>query len=357
MTRRAAPPVEGEPDVATAVAAADRLEQAGDHLGAARLLEALPRHRRDPSLDVRVVRLRHRAVADLPPTHERPEEAAPPDLWPGTLGTPAVAAADLSLDRLRSALWHHGSLIVRGLLSHPTCDRLRQDIDRAFEAFDRHREAAPSPGPQAEEWYAPLEVAAPYEAPDPVGTFFLREGGGVYAPHAPRAFVDYRNDLQQVGLLGLVAEHLQAMPVLSVNKSVLRRIGGGASPAWHQDGIYLGDTGRSLNLWLALSECGGDTDVMGLEVVPGGRTGLAETGTFDALDRRAIPERVAEQLAAEGGRPVERPLFHPGDGILFDQYFVHRSDPRPLPRERYAVECWFFTPHGFPAHLVPLVAG
>jgi hypothetical protein len=65
---------------------------------------------------------------------------------------------------------------------------------------------------------------------------------------------------------------------------------------------------------------------------------------------------VARRLADESGRPIQRPYFGVGDAILFDQFFVHRSDVRPLTRERYAIESWFFTADGYPDHLVPVVA-
>jgi hypothetical protein len=35
---------------------------------------------------------------------------------------------------------------------------------------------------------------------------------------------------------------------------------------------------------------------------------------------------------------------------------VHRSDIRPLPTERYAIESWFFGPSTYPANQVPIVA-
>jgi hypothetical protein len=145
--------------------------------------------------------------------------------------------------------------------------------------------------------------------------------------------------------------------VLSVNKFVLRKVTGGAAPAWHQDGGYLGVESRALNLWVALSDCGDDTERMGLEILPGPRRELAEVGTHDAVEGRAISQTVASEWSAAMGRPAARPHFAAGDAILFDQYFIHRSDTRPLTTDRYAVESWFFTANDYPDHLVPVVAG
>jgi hypothetical protein len=268
---------------------------------------------------------------------------------------PEVARRDLTGELLNAALHHHGCLLVRGLLPPESCAGRRDDIDRAFEAFDDR--GMFKPVEMTAPWYARLDFDEGFEEPDPLATAFLRSAGGVYAPTAPRAFVEYRNLLEDVGLIAAVGDYFQAIPILSVNKFVLRRIGGGAQPTWHQDGYYLGASGRAVNLWVALSTCGGDSDTMGIDILSGPQQGLAAQGTHDAVDDRAIAQEVVEDLSRSTGRPIQRPLFEPGDGILFDQYFIHRSDTRPLPKERYAIESWFLTAHNYPEHLIPVVAG
>lgn len=323
-------------------------------LDAARTLEAIPRDERAPDTDVHIVELRHLGFSEL---EERaaPEatQHTPADPFPGMSGAPEIDKADLDVALLTATIHHHGCLIVRGLFDAATCDLLRADVDAAFAGFDARKPFADEP---ATEWYAPLDPQSPYEPADPLGTAFLRSAGGVYAPHAPRAFVGYREALAGSGVLAVVEAYLGDVPVFSVNKTVLRRIGGGAQPSWHQDAYYLGVGTGALNLWLSLSTCGGDTEVMGLDILPGRQQGLAAQGTHDAVDDRAVADPVVEELAAATGRPVQRPHFEPGDGILFDQYFLHRSDIRPLPTERYAIESWFFTPTGYPHHLIPVVA-
>jgi hypothetical protein len=340
---------------ADVVASATALEVDGRFLEAARLIERLPRTDRDPLLDVHAVSLRHRAFAEFDGAPSAEVPSTPPDLFGDTRSAPEVSATALAGDVLDSALHHHGCLIVRGLVPSERCPGLRADIDRAFDAFDDRGLFRPLE--QTAPWFARVEHDERFDEPDPLATAFLRSAGGVYAPTAPRAFIEYRNLLEDVGLIGVVGDHLRDMPVLSVNKSVLRRIGGGAEPSWHQDGYYLEVEGRAVNLWVALSRCGGDSDVMGLDILAGPQHGLAPQGTHNAADPRAVAQEVVEDLAVSTGRPIERPLFEPGDGILFGQYFLHRSDIRPLPTERYAIETWFLSAHGYPDHLVPLVAG
>ena len=54
--------------------------------------------------------------------------------------------------------------------------------------------------------------------------------------------------------------------------------------------------------------------------------------------------------------PPETPAFAPGDAILFDERFVHRSSAgRTFTADRYAVESWFFAPSRFPERYVPIL--
>ena len=55
-------------------------------------------------------------------------------------------------------------------------------------------------------------------------------------------------------------------PALSANKCTLRRVPVDTNTNWHQDGAFLGADVRTVNLWLALSDCGDDSP--GLEIVP-----------------------------------------------------------------------------------------
>ena len=51
-----------------------------------------------------------------------------------------------------------------------------------------------------------------------------------------------------------------------------------------------------------------------------------------------------------------RPLFEPGDALLFDDLMLHRTAAAPgLTRARYAIESWFFAPSTYPADQIPIV--
>ena len=114
----------------------------------------------------------------------------------------------------------------------------------------------------------------------------------------------------------------------------------------------MGDV-RALNVWLSLSRCG---DVApGLDIVPKRVDHLVEAGTDGAaLSYVIAPQKVEE---AAGDTEIIRPIFEPGDVLLFDDLFLHQtgSDPE-MPNPRYAIESWFFGASGFPADYAPLAA-
>ena len=65
------------------------------------------------------------------------------------------------------------------------------------------------------------------------------------------------------------------------------------------------------------------------------------------------PPDVAEEAAGDGG--IVRPIFEPGDALLFDEMYLHSTAADPsMPNPRYAIESWFFGLSGFPAEYVPI---
>lgn len=61
----------------------------------------------------------------------------------------------------------------------------------------------------------------------------------------------------------------------------------------------------------------------------------------------------AERAAGEAG--VVRPIFEPGDMLLFDDRCLHSTAVSPaMTRTRYAVETWFFASSDFPDDYTPL---
>jgi Phytanoyl-CoA dioxygenase (PhyH) len=138
-----------------------------------------------------------------------------------------------------------------------------------------------------------------------------------------------------------------------VDKCTLRRVSPGpdAKAGWHQDGAFLGDNIRALNVWLCLSHCG--RDAPGLDIVPRRLEEIVETGTEGAVFSWSVSNAVAEEAAH--GAPV-RPVFEPGDVLLFDELLLHRTafDPE-MTEDRYAIESWFFGPSAYPERQTPLV--
>ena len=137
---------------------------------------------------------------------------------------------------------------------------------------------------------------------------------------------------------------------MAVTKFAMRKVPPDAEAAWHQDS-FLGETTRTINVWITLSECG--PDAPGLDVLPTRLDEFVERPFPPPLDYVVTPETV-EQLAET--TPVVRPHFQPGDALLFDQYLLHQTGwGEGLTKPRYGFECWFFAPSTYPDGNTPLV--
>ncbi len=144
--------------------------------------------------------------------------------------------------------------------------------------------------------------------------------------------------------------YLDEVPAISIQKCTLRRVRPDSASAWHQDGAFLGRV-RALNVWLSLSRCGDDAP--GLDIVPERLDEIVPTGTDGAIFNWSVSPQVVEEVAARGG--VVRPIFEPGDALLFDEMNLHSTAADPsMPNPRYAIESWFFGLTGFPAEYVPI---
>ena len=52
---------------------------------------------------------------------------------------------------------------------------------------------------------------------------------------------------------------------------------------------------------------------------------------------------------------IQRPIFEPGDALLFDELFLHQTAADPsMPNNRFAIESWFFGPSHYPDEYVPI---
>jgi hypothetical protein len=106
---------------------------------------------------------------------------------------------------------------------------------------------------------------------------------------------------------------------------------------------------RALNLWLSLSRCGDEAP--GLDLVARRLEEIVvEHGSM--LDVELTRAKARE---AAGDVAIVRPIFEPGDALLFDEMFLHQtaSDPS-MTKPRFAIESWFFGGSAFPADYAPL---
>jgi hypothetical protein len=326
-----------------------RIQTPDQMLAEAAELAAQNRERRDPELERRILRLRHRAAVALSddgsstPRYPEPDFASLPE---GDL--PEVTPAEVTPELLRGAILRNGALLVRNLVDADEAVRLVREIDRAFAA----REAQLA-GEDSDDGYYREFVADPPFALTERG--WVTSASGIWAADSPAVMLDVLNTFERSGLTKLATGYLGERPAISVNKCTLRRVrpdiyGGQQVSGWHQDGAFLGDV-RALNVWLSLSRCG---DVApGLDIVPRRLDHIEPTGTEGATFDWSVSQSVAEEAA--GGVAIQRPVFEPGDVMLFDELFLHATAADDEMRNtRYAVESWFFGPSAFPEGYAPM---
>ena len=335
-------------DVAAPLADAERLAAEGRGLDAIRVLTEANQAHRDPEVEQRLVTLRHEVFSSL--SRRRPEDL-PAEVVAETPTVPftAIEPAALSPARLRAGLAQHGCVMVRGLIPPDRAEALASGIDRALDAFDT---CAADPGrTAAPPWYSPFTPqAGEYRVGGRRG--WVRASGALWTADSPRMFFELMELVDDTGIGALVESYFGERPALSANKCTLRRVPVDTNTNWHQDGAFLGRHVRTLNLWLALSPCG--TDAPGLDVVPRRFDEVLPTGTDGALFDWSISPTLVED-AAGGPEAVLSPAFLPGDALLFDHLFVHRTGVTPgMTRERRAIETWFFAPSTYPEGQIPL---
>jgi hypothetical protein len=342
---RNAPPLS---ETLATLASADTLTLSGRRMEAVALLMAAIRRQRSPELERHLARLRTGA---LPAPHPAAGAGAAASggsipLSPAS-GLPEIAGDALTPSLIADAIRQHGSLLVRGLLSPAEADTLRRGVENAFDAKDAWCRGVPED--QTNPWYAPLPLdAASSESRD-----WVEDGGGVWTADSPRVMFDLLDLYERHGLIDIITAHLGERPVISVNKSTLRKVPRIVGTDWHQDGAFLGTATRTLNVWLALSPCG--EDAAGLDVIPRRIPYVLQTGSHGAFFDWAVGPGMVDILAAGGGAMVS-PVFRPGDAMLFDQLMLHRTGKRDgLAKPRFAIETWFFAPSTYPADQIPII--
>lgn len=330
-----------------ALTRADALTRAGDPVAAIALLTEANRDEGRAEIERALVRLRRQTGREQTGTSAQPPLRVTPATADGRIVE--VAGADLDVAQLLDGLATSGCLLVRGLITPERARELAAGIDRAFDAYDRAEAGEPSDL----RWYEPHTMPDRVEPglPAPFRRRMMRDDGGMWTADSPRMLYEVLEVIERSGLVHLMADLFHERPLLSAIKGTLRRVAPfNIDGGWHQDGAFLGDQISSLNVWLSLSRCGDDAP--GLDIVPRRLPGVLprdERAQFDWSVSDAGAREAADGVA------IVRPLFEPGDALLFDHLLLHRTgaDAR-MPHDRYAIESWFFAPSAYPDRQLPI---
>ncbi|NNE73525.1 MAG: hypothetical protein HKN26_07675 [Acidimicrobiales bacterium] len=304
------------------------------------LLTAANRANADIRLELRLVDVRSEAALASEPAPVRPEwPDSVADLFPGEL-IPEVRHGDLTAEVLHSAMTHHGSLIVRGLISPERVDRLVAGIDASLAAFDATEQGAATP--------EHVRYYRRFERDRRSNRESKRANGSIMTVESPAMLFELMESFREAGIPELSEQYFGERPHLLARKGTLRRIAaGGNTGGWHQDGAFMGEGIRSLNVWIALTHCG-DT-APGIDVVGRQLNRIVETGG-GAFSAWATDPDAAERAAAGA---LVRPIFDAGDAILFDHLNLHRTAIDPsMTVDRYAIETWLLSPSTYGSMLI-----
>jgi hypothetical protein len=275
-------------------------------------------------------------------------------------GIPEVGRDAFNVRSLQSAIFNNGSLIVRNLISAAEAQALIADINKAIENYDAAVRGEPIE--DSAPWYVPFKSSthlpenefSSWNADDRGSRHWVREGGGILAADSPRAFENLTNLLRRKSVISVIDDYLGERAALSVKKTTLRRVPCtlNTSNGWHQDGAFLGDGIRTVNLWIALTDCGIDAPTM--DMVPKRLNEIAPTGTLGAAFDWSVSRAVVDELC--GHTPPVRLQFKAGDAILFDEMNLHcTAVAQDMTKDRYAIEAWFFAPSCYPMDQLPLI--
>lgn len=305
--------------------------------------------RRNPDVERRLVELRHLAglrLMDAPPGSPSYPEPAFGLLPPRNGKLPGIRPDQLTPELVRAGLLRDGCLLIRGLVDRADAETLVEEIDQAFDA----RDATVAGSPADAGYYNEFEPDSRF-----LGFFardWVSDGGGLWVADSPHVLFRMLDTFERSGLRRVIREYLGEPPTISVQKCTLRKVDPTAGHGWHQDGAFMGDV-RALNVWLSLSRCGDESP--GLDIVPRRLDHIVPTGTEGAMFDWSVSPQVAEEAAGEAG--VLRPIFEPGDVLLFDDLFLHSTAAEPdMRKSRWAIESWFFGSSASPEDYAPLAA-
>jgi hypothetical protein len=333
---------------------AEELALAGNWKTALALL--MEAYGRSPSaaLERQMVDMRIRACRDMDcPTPDLPWPPPHSHLEANSSDLPELNPEALNRDTLRSGILGNGGLIVRGLMPRNIVDEMRGSIDRVLHVRNG---GETSPEDAASLYSRSAQVKGGPTQFFALGDKSLSESASVWAVDSPQMASRIIQFYESIGLPELLHEYFSEPAVLSVKKWVLRRVApeNGGQAGWHQDGQFLGDDIRTVNLWVALTECGGDADAPGMEIVAGENNKIYETGSHGAPFDWTVGQGLVDEISQKS--PVLCPRFSPGDALFFDHYNLHRTGfGNNHSQARYAIESWFFAASRAPVKQIPVL--
>ena len=335
----------------------ERLTTAGEWSSALALLMAENSRHPNSELERKLVDLRIKAFRET--NWPAPDITWPPNHQPlDTPGNelPEITPNELDVNTLRSGILGNGGVIVRGLMDENTVGEMRDNIDRTVLAAQAI--ASGQSDVDAQAWFTRSEQVKG----GPAQFFAMGRGGAnesasasIWAVDSPRTANQLIQFYQAINLPALLQGYFSEPAALSVKKWVLRRVApnNGRQAGWHQDGRFLGDGIRTVNLWIALTDCGGDANSPGMDIVGGETKTIYETGTHGAPFEWTVGQGLVDELGEAS--PALCPRFYPGDAIFFDHYNLHRTAfGIDHTQNRYALESWFFAASRAPAKQIPV---
>jgi hypothetical protein len=321
------------------------LENAGSWEEAISMLTQRNLQKENIEIESRLIKVRRRAFnAHVDSAPSAPELGHVADMFPDEKGVPDVQASELTAAVIASAMQHHGALMVRGAVGE-------EDAEKVNHAIDATLDARASLGDPSTDfiwpWYKPNKLPG-----DPPLGFERSVTEGIdmaLIVDTPRTLFRHLEAMARGGLIDTIKEYYGEAAAISARKTVIRRLPPDVDYAWHQDGIYFGDTCRVLNVWTAYSPCG--VDAAGLDILarPFDRA-------LEADDERFFNQSLTHDTVTSFGEDhIVRPVFNTGDAIVFDGLTMHRTGvDKDMTKSRKSIEMWCFAASTFPDNHTPL---
>lgn len=328
---------------------AERLYSEGNVLEAIDQLMELNKANPNEKLEQRIMEMRMQGF--FKKRYKDPLEQWPPSAERQLcdIGTiPEIESRALTPELLKNGVIGHGALILRNFCDQPFIDKMKTNIDRSMEAYDLYQ--AGKPLLELAPWYHPVD--APNKDEFRIENAWARKAAGVFGASSPRSMFDLLGEIENTNLIESIEHYFGERPALSVKKTTLRRVPRDSNAGWHQDGAFLGENIRTVNLWIALTDCGSTAPSM--DMVPLRLNEIVPTGTDNADYSWTVNNDLA--IRVSGPTPPQRLHFKAGDAILFDEMNLHRTGVSPgMTNDRYAIEAWFFAPSKYPTDQLPIL--